>query len=100
MLKTFDRTKWGENQFDERARALFNATTPVTVLREHYPYCGIVTKALPIYGLKPGAVLQYARTLEEPNLYPIEAIVGVEGEPADKPRRLRFQSVELQICEV
>lgn len=100
MLQTFDRTKWVENSFDEKARELFNATTPVAVLREHYPYCGIVQRTIPTYGIKAGTVLQYVRTLYEPNMYPIEAIIGVQGEPSEKPRRLRLQSAELLICEV
>lgn len=102
MLKTFDRTLWVEDPLQEKAREHINGYTSETTLRELYPFSCVITKDVRSYNLKAGQVLQYARTLYEPNMYPVECVIGVVGEPhpTDKPKRLRLHSTEVLVCEV
>lgn len=102
MLKTFNRSDWIECPIQEKVREHMTRETSPHTLREHYPYRGYATQDIPTYGLKKGMVLQYVRVLHAPNYYPIEAIIGVQGEPVGytgAPKRLRMQSGEFQVCE-
>ena len=101
MLKTFDRTFWVEDPVLEKSREHISSVTPAVVLRDLYPFSCVLTKDVRSYNLKAGQVLQYARTLHEPNMYPVECVIGVQGEThGDKPKRLRLHSTEVLVCEV
>lgn len=101
MLTSFDRTTWKEDPTEEHARDQMNLTTPEAELRKHFPYKGVVKMNLRAYGIPKGAVLNYVRTRQELGFYPMQAIIGVQGETqwGVHPRRLYISSDEVQLVE-
>ncbi len=101
MLETFDRSHWVEEPGLELKLQRIDSQTSPDELRKHYPYCGIVLKTVGTYGYPQGHRLEYVRLLHYPSTFPIEAVVGVQGDELGKaPRRLKFNSMEVQVCEV
>ena len=96
MLTTFDRTKWGEDIEEEKARGgLWMQSTPEE-MRKYYPYEGVIKKPCKSYGFNEGDVVAYVRVRHAPQFFPIEGLI-LEGNVL---RHCYFGSEEIQVREV
>lgn len=98
MLTTFDRSFWVENPEDVKLRENFDTHSDPAVVRKQYPLMARAKKRLIAYGIEEGTTFKYARTRNDPNFYPIEALLGVGDGP--HVRRVYLASEEVLLLEL